>query len=126
MTIGKPIYGGICYIEIPAPDLEKAKRFYSTVFKWKVSDSDLGKAPYATFQTAGLDGGLDSGKEAVDNGVLLYLKVEDIPTKLKEIERGGGQAATNKTRVIDGSDDYGFTAIFKDPNGNRLGLWSKT
>jgi predicted enzyme related to lactoylglutathione lyase len=126
MTTGKPIYGEICYIEIPAPNLEKAKRFYGTVFQWEVSDSDLGETAYAMFQAAGLDGGLDPRKEVVDKGVLLYLKVEEIPAKLKEIENAGSQVVANKTQVIEGSDDYGFMALFRDPNGNRLGLISKT
>ena len=121
-----PKYGGICYIEIPAPDLPKAKSFYGTVFQWNISDSDLGETSYAMFHAGSLAGGLDPRKEVSDRGILLYLKVKNIPAKLREIEKAGGQTVTNKAQVINGSDDDGFAAIFKDPNGNRLGLWSKT
>ncbi len=126
MAAEAPLYGGVCYIEIPAPDLGKAKRFYETVFRWRVTDSNLGEAAYAMFQAAGLDGGLDSRRKAVDQGILLYLKAQDIPSKLKEIESAGGAEVSGKRRVIEGSDEYGFVAIFKDPNGNRLGLLSGT
>ena len=119
-----PGHGGICYVEIPAPDLAKARRFYATVFDWQVSASDLGKAAYAMFQAPGLAGGLDPRKQATDKGVLLYIKTGDIPAKLKEIERAGGRVITGRTQVIQGSDDYGFAAIFHDPNGNQLGLWA--
>jgi predicted enzyme related to lactoylglutathione lyase len=117
--------GAVCYLEIPAPDLDKAKRFYATVFEWVISDSDLGEAPYAVFQAGGLDGGLDSRTRPAENGILLYLKVRDIPSKLHEIEKEGGRCLTAKRRVIDGSDEFGFVAMFADPNGNRLGLWAK-
>lgn len=119
-------FGGICYIEIPAPNLAKAKNFYRTVFQWTVSDSDLGEAPYAIFQAAGIAGGFDSRKEAAESGVLLYLKVESIPSTLSEIERAGGRVTMAKTPVIAETDDYGFFATFNDPNGNLMGLWSKT
>lgn len=116
----------IFYIEIPAPDINKGKQFYSSVFNWDISDSNLGDSPYAMFQGAGIDGALDTSKQASDKGVLLYLKVEDIPTKLGEIEKAGGHIVKTKTRVIENTDEYGFMALFNDPNGNRLGLWAKT
>jgi len=121
-----PRYGEICYVEIPAPNLAKAKQFFGTLFRWRISDSTLGETEYAMFQAADLSGGLDPRKEVSDKGVLLYLRVEDIPAKLKEIEKAGGQVVMSKTQVIEGSDAYGFMAVFRDPNGNRLGLISKT
>lgn len=117
--------GHICYIEIPAPDVNAAKRFYTTVFGWRMEDSDLGKARYTMFQAGSMMGGLDSSKQPTDRGVLLYLKVEDIPTTVQAIREAGGELVTNKSQVIDGSDAYGFAATFTDPNGNRMGLWAK-
>ncbi len=68
--------------------------------------------------------GLDSRRKAVDEGVLLYLKVADIPAKLKEIEAAGGHTIRGKRPVIDGTEEYGFAALFLDPSGNQLGLWA--
>lgn len=117
--------GHICYIEIPAPDVARAKRFYAEVFGWRVEDSDLGRAAYATFHAGEMMGGFDSRRRPSGDGVLLYLKVEDIPATLQAIRDAGGRTVTNRSQVIDGSDAYGFAATFTDPNGNLLGLWSK-
>ena len=118
--------GHICYIEIPAPDVAKAKRFYAAVFGWRTEDSDLGDAAYTMFRAGAMIGGLDSSKQPTDKGVLLYLKVEDIPSALRAIREAGGEVITNKSQVTDGSDAYGFAATFTDPNGNLLGLWAKS
>ena len=120
-----PDDGHICYIEIPAPDVARAKRFYAAVFGWQTEDSGLGDAAYTMFQAGVMMGGLDSRKQPSDKGVLLYLKVEDIPATLQAIREAGGEVVTNKSQVIDGSDAYGFAATFTDPNGNVLGLWAR-
>lgn len=120
-----PDNGHICYVEIPAPDVARAKQFYAALFGWRMEDSDLGDAPYTMFQAGSMMGGLDSSQQPSDKGVLLYLKVEDIPSTLQAIREAGGEVVTNKSQVIDGSDAYGFAATFTDPNGNLLGLWAK-
>ncbi len=120
-----PDDGHICYIEIPAPDVAQAKRFYAAVFGWRTEDSDLGDAAYTMFQAGAMMGGLDSRKQPSDKGVLLYLKVEDILATLRAIREAGGEVVTNKSQVIDGSDAYGVAATLTDPNGNLLGLWAK-
>ncbi len=126
MSESQPRYGNICYIEIPAPDLEKASSFYTNVFGWKIQDSDLGKAAYAMFQAGDMMGGLDSRKEVSGHGVLLYLQVENIPLQLQAIQKAGGKVVMERTQVIEGSDQYGFAATFNDPHGNLLGLWAQT
>ncbi|MBI2932777.1 MAG: hypothetical protein HYY16_14105 [Planctomycetes bacterium] len=54
------------------------------------------------------------------------LKVADIPATLAQVEKAGGRTLKTRTPVIEGSQEYGFFALFADPNGNRLGLWSRT
>ncbi len=113
----------ICYLEIPAPDVQKAAAFYRTVFGWNVTESGLSDQPYSTFSTGegGLDGGFDSRKAPEEGGALLYLKTADIAATLKAIAEGGGTVITEKTPV---GGDFGFFAVFKDPNGNHVGIWS--
>ena len=114
----------ICYIEIPAPDVEKAAAFYRSVFGWAVTESSLSDQPYSTFSTGegGFEGGFDSRKSAQAGGVLLYLKVEDLAATLKTIAEAGGSVVGDKSAV---GGDFGFFAIFKDPNGNHLGIWAR-
>ena len=115
--------GTICYLEIPAPDVEKAGAFYSVVFGWSIKSSNLSDKMYWEFSTGEgqLSGGLDPALHVQDGGVLLYLKVENIAETLTAVEAAGGSVVRKKFDIGGG---YGFSALFKDPNGNRLGLFS--
>ncbi|MDD4975303.1 MAG: VOC family protein [Bacteriovorax sp.] len=118
------IPSSICYVEIPAPDIEKARIFYSSLFNWEILQSELTDQKYYMFKTGenSLMGGLDSTKSVSDQGVLLYLKVEKIISTLEMIEKSGGKVVRTKFEIGGG---YGFSAVFADPNGNHLGLWSE-
>jgi predicted enzyme related to lactoylglutathione lyase len=115
----------IVYVEIPAPDLDAASAFYASVFGWTVRESDLSDQPYAMFSAGGdaLSGGLDPSRAVQrEGGVILYLKVDDIAATLTAIEAAGGETVRAKQPI---GGDYGFSAEFRDPNGNPVGLWAK-
>lgn len=111
--------GGICYLEIPAPDLEKAKQFYGEVFGWTFEDVH---ESYCFFRDGQIGGGLDPDLPVAVDGVRLYLSVREIPSTLERIFAKGGEILRDKTAI---GDDFGFYAHFRDPNGNSLGIWSK-
>ena len=115
--MSEPTLGAICHVEIPAPDLDKAMSFYRVLFGWKM---ELLGETYAMFQDGGMGGGLDKDMTVSDGGMNLYITVEDIPKKLGEVVEHGGAVVKDETEIGGG---YGFYALFKDPNGNRLGLW---
>jgi hypothetical protein len=112
--------GAICHVEIPAPDLAKAKVFYEKVFGWKVTAPP--GSSYWMFAAGEMSGGLDQDGKVADEGVMLYLKVADIPATLTKIAAAGGAIVKDKTEIGGG---YGFYACFRDPNGNRLALWCR-
>lgn len=114
--------GSICHIEIPAKDLPKAKAFYSSVFTWEIQENVPGPS-YWFFRAADARGAFDPEAEPSEHGVLLVLRVDDIPSKLAEIEAAGGAVVTQKTAIGGG---MGYYAYFRDPNGNKLGIWSAT
>ena len=109
----------ICYVEIPAPDLARAHDFYRDIFGWSMQPS----GDYLMFESGegALAGGLDPRK-ALGDGVVLYIRVTDIPATLERIEQAGGQTIRPRSEV---GDDYGYFALFRDPNGNQMGLWSR-
>jgi predicted enzyme related to lactoylglutathione lyase len=112
--------GSICHIEIPAPDLAKAMTFYATVFGWETQAFSGG---YAIFRDGVTGGGLDKGMPVGAGGAVPVIACEDIPEKMAEIEAAGGAEVQGKTEIGGG---MGYYAYFRDPNGNRMGIWSKT
>jgi len=112
----------IVHIEIPAPDLEKAKEFYSKLFGWKVEVTpEMDYAMWSAGEDA-VGGGFSKSAKPATDGVLLHIGVDDIEAKLGEIEVAGGKIVTPKTKI---SDEWGYYAEFLDVFGNKLGLWSE-
>lgn len=106
------------WLEIPAPDLERAGAFYSTVFGWQISRFS---SDYWVFQAGNLHGGLMKNRPVSDDGIRFSITVEEITAVLREIEAAGGEIIREKYNL---GEELGFCALFKDPNGNRIELWS--
>jgi len=109
----------LCHIEIPAPNLDAAVKFYTNLFGWETESMGPN---YVFFKDGNIDGGLDAEMKASEGGCNLVIEVDDIPSKLKEIEAAGGKTVKKKTAI---GNEYGYIASFLDINGNRLSLWSK-
>lgn len=106
-------------MEIPVTDLEKAKEFYSKLFGWKVEV--IPQMNYAIFETGTPPGGgFNKVDEVKAGGVLFYVQVEDIESKLREIENAGGKTVRAKSEI----PDIGWDAAFSDLSGNVLGLFT--
>ena len=115
--------------EIPTRDPERSARFYREVFAWEVEPLAWKGPPYCKVRTAipkygmareGIDGGLTAGGEAGDQP-LLVIHVEEATLEecLERIVAHGGAVEVPITPV----GERGCFARFRDPEGNRLGLW---
>jgi predicted enzyme related to lactoylglutathione lyase len=111
--------GSLCHMEVPAPDLEKAKTFYEGVFGWECRPMGEGYLLFA--MPGGGGGGLDQAAAVGDGGCVLVLACEDIDAKLEEIGAAGGETIQGKTEIGEG---HGHYAYFRDPNGNKMGIWT--
>lgn len=100
-------------------NLEESQKFYNDLFGWTYQPNN---ERYTLFNDGGIGGGfsLDS-KPLLENGILLFIQVADLKTKLKQIEGAGGTIVLHKTPI----GGPGFYAVFTDPQGNRMGLYSK-
>ena len=111
----------ICHVEIPAADPTALSTFYAEVFAWQIEPADARNAhlfhvqrgPGGAFVQAGEGTGSQPGH------VLIYLFTEDIDATLAKAEELGAHTLTPKTEV-----PYGWTAVFADPAGNRIALFS--
>ena len=112
--------------EIPATSLERAVKFYSSIFSvpletMNIPEIKMGLFPYEGQSTVGViiegEGYLPSS-----SGVTLYLNAgEDLQVVLSKVEENGGKILVSKTPH---ADESGFFALFLDTEGNRLGLHS--
>ena len=111
----------ICYVQIPAPDIKKAGKFYTKVFGWKITAKF--NPTYWQFDDGHLGGGFDADMKPAKTGVILVLKVADMAKSLAAINRAGGRITKERTPIYGGK--MGYYAYFRDPNGNQLGIWSR-
>ena len=107
------------HIEIPTTNLKRAKKFFGGLFGWEFKDYP--EVKYVTFQTGSQPGGgLMLVKKIPKKGqVNVYINVESIDAKLKEIKKARGKVTLKRTPV----GDMGFFAQFLTPDGVALYLW---
>jgi len=114
---------GICHVEIPSRDFEKAKKFYGALFGWECQD--MAEMNYVTYKPPdGPGGGFDKSLEiAPKPGISIYIEVENIEATIKKAEDLGGKCVKEKTQI---TPEYGYYAFISDLEGNRIGLWGKS
>ena len=117
------------WFEIPATDIERARRFYSTILGVQLEVVQL-----PTFKTAmfpvdmqqGETGGAISQGEGLTpsaTGILVYLNAHpDVQSVLDRVEAAGGKIVRAKTKVQ--MEDGGYYAVIADSEGNKVGLHS--
>jgi predicted enzyme related to lactoylglutathione lyase len=118
----------VVHFEIPADNLARAKKFYNTVFGWKMNEipemdyvmvgtveSDENGIPK---ETGAINGGMLERQDPVKSPVIT-INVKNIDQAAESIEKNGGKIVRPKMAV----GDMGFAAYFKDTEGNVIGLW---
>jgi predicted enzyme related to lactoylglutathione lyase len=114
--------GKICYLEIPATDVEISANFYSKIFGWKIRLRGDGARAFDD-STGAVSGTWVLGRApSRDPGMLTYVMVDNIEKTLDEVSRAGGRVATPRTALGPGGQAF---ATFHDPAGNVLGLYQE-
>jgi predicted enzyme related to lactoylglutathione lyase len=119
----------ISWFEIPSVDLDRAQKFYETIFDLQLIVMDMPNIKMRMFpldDMMGVGGAVvDSGgfhKPSATDGPLIYLNGNpDVQHILDKVTAAGGQIIVPKTEI---SPEYGFMAVFVDTEGNRIGLHS--
>jgi uncharacterized protein len=110
--------GKICYLEIPALDIEKSAAFYRDVFGWKTRRRGDGALAFDD-GVGEVSGTWKLGRPPSETvGLLLYIMVTSVAETVAAVERHGGVVV----QPI-GADAPEITARFRDPAGNVLGLY---
>ena len=120
----------ISWFEIPAINLERAQKFYETIFNINLIPMDLPNIKMRMFPiddlVAGVGGAIvDSAgfhKPSATDGPLIYLNANpDVQAVLDKVKEAGGIVLVPKTEI---SPDYGYMAVLIDSEGNRIALHS--
>ena len=111
--------GKICYVEIPAADVQRSADFYRVVFGWKIRKRSGGATAFddgvevsGTFVT-----GRPPSREA---GLLFYVMVADLEATARAVTANGGV-------IVQPADPaaHDIVARFRDPAGNLIGLYQE-
>lgn len=121
----------VVHFEIPTKDFERAKKFYTELFGWEITEWPGSKTRYGMTMTTptdpntgptepgGINGAIMEPSEPYENVTMVTIDVSSIDDYLKKIEAAGGKTLMTKSPV----GDMGFMARFQDPEGNVVGLW---
>jgi uncharacterized protein len=119
----------VVHFEIPFDDKEKSIEFYKKVFGWKMKD--MPEMNYTIAHTVEVDenmmpkehgainGGMYKRGDGSAKSPVIVIDVDDIDTKIKEVEEAGGSVFRAKVNV----GKMGFYTQVKDTEGNIIGLW---
>jgi len=120
----------ISWFEIPATDLERAQKFYESIFGFSMIAMNLPNFKMRMFPVEDMVNSIGGAliyaegfyKPSSTDGVLIYLNGNpDVQIILDRVEAAGGYIAVPKTEI---SPEHGFMAVFIDSEGNRIGLHS--
>ena len=119
----------ISWFEIPSTDINRAQKFYETIFDIKMTAMDMPQLQMRMFPTESridVGGAItyqpDYYKPAGEAGVVVYLNANpNVQIVLDRIEGAGGKIIIPKTEI---SPDHGHMAVFMDSEGNRIALHS--
>ena len=121
-AVKKPQAASIVWFEVPADDLDRARKFYGSLFGWSFAKIPAAIDDYWHIDTGGKDATPDGGlmprmhpKQSITN----YVGVPSVTVAMKKVDKLGGTVCTSKTAV----PRMGYFAICQDTEGNTFALW---
>ncbi len=112
--------GKICYVQIPADDVQRSANFYKIVFGWKIKSNGAGRIAFDDGVNQ-VSGTWVTGRiPATDPSLLIYIMVDSVDDAMKNIVANGGKIVEGV-----GADAPEITARFADPAGNVFGIYQE-
>lgn len=111
----------VVHWEIAGRDMPALREFYAKAFGWNIVDAG---PTYSLVEAAdgGLGGGIMQTPGQAPPYVAVYVAVDDLHASLDEIKNLGGTALVPPTAI----DESMSFAMFRDPEGNVIGLLKRT
>src|SRR5260370_30753792 len=111
----------IIWFEIPADKPERARKFYSALFGWKINKFP-GMADYWHIDTGGPDATPDGGmmaRKCPEQAITNYVRVDSVDKSSAKVLKLGGKICMGKTPV----PEMGYFVVCQDTEGNTFALW---
>ncbi|MGH8024246.1 MAG: VOC family protein [Limisphaerales bacterium] len=126
MSQNKKTAASIVWFEIPADQPERAKKFYASLFGWKIAPIPGMPAPeardYLHIDTGGPDASPDGGimrRMHPQQGITSFISVPSVARYAAKIQKLGGAICKEKTAVA----GMGYFAICRDTEDNTFAIW---
>jgi len=113
----------ITHFDIPVDDIERAKKFYTDLFGWKIERLP-GPMEYYEISTTnekgemGVGGGMAKRNSPADK-ITNYVDVSSVDEYISKVEQLGGKIILPKTPI----PGFGYLAVCLDTENNPFGLW---
>jgi uncharacterized protein len=112
--------GKVCYLEIPAVDVQVSATFYERAFGWTIRERDSDR-PSFDDTTGEVSGAWVVGRApAADVGILPYVMAADAAVMADAVVAAGGE-------IVLPVRQYGTEVLgtFRDPAGNVMGIYQQ-
>ncbi len=121
-TAKKPkVPASLIWFEIPADKLDRAKKFYTSLFGWKIK-AIPGMDDYWHIDTGGHDKSPDGGmttRKHPQHPITNYVLVASVDAAVAKVKKLGGKICMEKTSV----PEMGFFAVCQDTENNVFAVW---
>ena len=122
-TKAKTPPASIIWFEIPADNVERAKKFYRALFGWKITQFP-GGMEYWHVDTGGADASPDGGMMArkhPQQSITNYINVKSVDKSAAKVKKLGGKICLAKTAV----PQMGYFVVCQDTEHNMFALWER-
>src|SRR6201989_2430871 len=108
--------GKICYLEIPAADVERSSRFYRDAFGWELPTRGDGAIAFDD-AVKEVSGSWVTGRPpSAEPGIMVHIMVADLEAALASIRSAGGEG------LKDEAEPGELVGHVRDPAGNVIGI----
>ncbi len=116
----------VCHFEIPADDVERARKFYGELLGWKIEPLP-GAKPVEywlidNLSPSGAMGPMGGGlmkREMAGQYITIYIEVPAVGDYTEKVKKLGGRVVVPQTAI----PEFGYYAVCQDPENNGFGLW---
>ena len=109
------------HVELQTNDPASARKFYTSLFGWKLQDVPMPNGTYTMIDVGGGTGGgmMQNPVPGAPSHWLAYVGVDDIHASTKKAKELGAMVLVDVTEV----GEFGWMSVITDPTGATLAMW---